>query len=214
MQVSETVQKPTNDISVKVIGHIRSCFPEKYAVPRQGALVPSSRAVFELASYVDEDCLDSIDDFGWVWIVFIFHLSGIESRRAFRSPPKLSGEKRGVLSTRSPHRPSPIGLSACKLIKRRGKRLILGGVDIVDDTPVIDIKPYHSLDAVKDPRIPDWLKNQVETTPKKTDVPISVIKDLQLYVDDYRSNKIKELSTKEGGVKPFRFFSTHEEFIQ
>lgn len=96
-------------------------------------------ATLELADWLDEQVVHDLHGFERIWLIFAFHLS--EGWKSMVKPPR-GGPKRGVLATRSPHRPNSIGLSAVELIKVEGRTLHLRGVDLLDGTPVLDIKPY------------------------------------------------------------------------
>ncbi|MBC2744797.1 MAG: tRNA (N6-threonylcarbamoyladenosine(37)-N6)-methyltransferase TrmO [Desulfosarcina sp.] len=130
------------------IGIIHSCFTEKFGIPRQTGLVPAARATLEiLPPYNRDEAFRGLDDFSHLWIVFVFH--GINDRKWQPTvrPPRLGGNKRiGVFATRSGFRPNPIGMSSVVLEglrRHKGKFLLeLSGIDLLDQTPVLDIKPY------------------------------------------------------------------------
>lgn len=130
------------------IGVIRSCFGAKFGTPRQPGLVPSASAeLILLPPYDQPDCLRGLEGCSHVWLLFLFHASAEQGWAPTVRPPRLGGNRRvGVFASRSPFRPNPIGLSAVELeglIERPGKRgLRLRNHDLVDGTPVLDIKPY------------------------------------------------------------------------
>ena len=128
----------------KPVGIIHSCFKEKFGIPRQPGLVKSAIATLELLSpYNVEEALRGIEEFSHLWIVFAFHESVCEKFQPTVRPPRLGGNTRvGVFATRSNFRPNPIGLSVVELKAVHGTTLELGGGDFLDDTPVLDIKPY------------------------------------------------------------------------
>jgi len=130
------------------IGVIHSCFKEKFGIPRQPGLVPAASARMELfPGHVPPESLKGIEKYSHLWVVTIFHKTmGLNKKSSVR-PPRLGGNRRiGVFSTRSPFRPNPIGISAVEIDeirKQSGKMEIhLKGVDFLDGTPVLDIKPY------------------------------------------------------------------------
>ncbi|MDQ2076601.1 tRNA (N6-threonylcarbamoyladenosine(37)-N6)-methyltransferase TrmO [Marinimicrobium sp. ABcell2] len=131
-----------------IIGYIRSCFTDKFGVPRQPGLVPAARAQLELIPpYDDPQTLVGLEDCSHIWVQFVFHRPPGKQWKARVRPPRLGGNKSlGVFATRSPLRPNPIGLSAVKLEgigREPGKLwLELSGIDLLDGTPVLDIKPY------------------------------------------------------------------------
>jgi tRNA (adenine37-N6)-methyltransferase len=130
------------------IGVIRSCFKEKFGVPRQPGLVPDACAVLEMAAPYDrEEAFEGLISFSHLWVVFVFHENLSRGWRSTVRPPRLGGNQRvGVFATRSGFRPNPLGISVVKLdsiCKKNGRiELNLKGVDLMEGTPVIDIKPY------------------------------------------------------------------------
>lgn len=137
------------EITAQVIARIQSDFPTKFGVPRQSGVIPQVMAtvVFE-PPYRDEQALRGLDGFSHLWL--LWHFSQV--RQAAWSPtvrpPRLGGNTRmGVFATRSPYRPNPIGLSSVKLEEiclhtPQGPVLRVSGADLMDGTPILDIKPY------------------------------------------------------------------------
>lgn len=136
------------EFTFPAIGIVHSCFKEKFGIPRQPGLVPLARAQLELLPpYDDPAALDGLETCSHLWIQFVFHANRREEWKPRVKPPRLGGNKSlGVFATRSPVRPSPIGLSVVRLEgihQEKGKLwLALSGVDLLDGTPVLDIKPY------------------------------------------------------------------------
>ncbi len=130
------------------IGIIHSCFKEKFGIPRQAGLVPAARASLELLPpYNRPEAVQGLEDFSHLWVLFIFHQCLRDGWTPTVRPPRLGGNRRvGVFASRSPSRPNPLGMSAVELLAieqdREGLRLRLKGVDMMDGTPVLDIKPY------------------------------------------------------------------------
>ncbi len=125
------------------IGLIKSCFPDKFGVPRQSGLVKKALSELKIkAEFQPEISLQGLEGYSHLWIQFIFHLNTSARFHAKVHPPRLEGESIGVFATRSPHRPNPIGLSLVEIVEIKGDTLILAGADLVDGTPVLDIKPY------------------------------------------------------------------------
>lgn len=133
------------------IGSIHSCFKEKFATPRQSGLVPASDGVITIhKKYSNIDAFKDLEAFDFIWVIFGFHLNkGSEQKwHPTVRPPRLGGNKRlSTFATRSPYRPNPIGLSLVKLTKveitNAQVQLCIQGHDIVEGTPIFDIKPYH-----------------------------------------------------------------------
>jgi tRNA-Thr(GGU) m(6)t(6)A37 methyltransferase TsaA len=128
---------------VEIIGLIESCYRDKFGTPRQPGLAPSSIAKLKIEKeWQPHLALTGLEGFSHLWIVFLFHQNTNLRYHAKVHPPRLGGQPIGVFATRSPHRPNPIGLSLVKIEKIEGDCIYLSGVDLVDGTPVIDIKPY------------------------------------------------------------------------
>jgi tRNA-Thr(GGU) m(6)t(6)A37 methyltransferase TsaA len=122
------------------IGRVHSPFNERVEAPRQGRLAAGVEGRVELyGGHGYEDALLDLDLWDHVWLVFWFHLN-VEYRPKVQ-PPR-SAQKRGVLATRAPYRPNPIGLSAVRLLRIEGLNLFVAELDLLDGTPVLDIKPY------------------------------------------------------------------------
>ena len=135
-------------INLKIIGHLHSDFPEKFGIPRQSGLVEELRSkIIFLPKYRTADAFRGLEGYSHIWILWQFSKSEDKQAVTVR-PPRLGGNRRmGVFATRSPYRPNPIGLSAVKLEKieyteKYGPVLYVLGADILDGTPIIDIKPY------------------------------------------------------------------------
>ena len=130
------------------VGVVRSPFREKFGIPRQPGLVPEARAVLVLEPPFDRpEAVDGLDGFSHLWLIYRFHAVRAERERLSVRPPRLGGNRRlGVFATRSMFRPNPIGLSLVGLerveIAAGRVRLHLSGVDLLDGTPVLDVKPY------------------------------------------------------------------------
>ena len=135
--------------SMTPIAHIHSDFAEKFGVPRQSGLVEELEAdiVFEPA-YQNPDALRGLEDFSHIWLIWVFDRAIRDTWSPTVRPPRLGGNTRmGVFATRSPFRPNPLGLSSVRLeaIEHRpdvGPVLIVRGADLMDGTPIYDIKPY------------------------------------------------------------------------
>ncbi|MCO4292834.1 tRNA (N6-threonylcarbamoyladenosine(37)-N6)-methyltransferase TrmO [Solitalea sp. MAHUQ-68] len=134
--------------SFQSIGIVHSPFKEKFGIPRQPGLAPSSKAVLELLPPFNvPDAVNGLDQFSHIWVVFVFHETAQRGWTPTVRPPRLGGNERmGVFATRSTHRPNPIGLSVVELdrIEVNGEKVLLHlkNIDLLDGTPVLDIKPY------------------------------------------------------------------------
>ena len=141
-----------------------SCFAQRNGTPRQPSLVPLARGRIQLHSHVAKESLEGLSQFSHLWLLFVFHLNTDLHQTVLCAPherntgrnqkrstvkakvrvPSLGGEKKGVFATRTPHRPVPIGLSLVELrsIEFDGGYLEVVGADLVDGTPILDLKPY------------------------------------------------------------------------
>lgn len=136
-------------IEMEIIARIRSPFPEKFGVPRQSGLVESLQAqiVFE-EGFRNADAVRGLEGFSHIWLIWQFSRAVRETWSPTVRPPRLGGNERmGVFATRSPFRPNAIGLSCVKLERieldsRLGPVLHVSGADLMDGTPIFDIKPY------------------------------------------------------------------------
>jgi tRNA-Thr(GGU) m(6)t(6)A37 methyltransferase TsaA len=126
------------------IGIVHSLFDERAAAPRQASVGQGIQGTIQLfPGHGYEDALEGLDGWEYAWIVFVFH-KNVEQGRGWRpkvQPPR-SDSKHGVFATRSPHRPNPIGLSAVKIERVDGLVIHVRNLDVLDGTPVLDIKPY------------------------------------------------------------------------
>jgi tRNA (adenine37-N6)-methyltransferase len=138
-------------MKLEEIGRVQSCFEEKFGTPRQPGLCPSAwgKVIFH-EKFRSIESLRELTNFSHVWIIFSFHQTIDQGWKPTVRPPRLGGNERvGVFASRSTFRPNGLGLSLCKLEgieihPKHGAILLLGGIDIIDDTPVYDIKPYLS----------------------------------------------------------------------
>ena len=130
--------------TVTPIGYVRSCFKEKFAIPRQPLLAPAAQGCIELLPPYDQaDAIAGLEDISHIWVIFLFHKTLDKVPRLKVRPPRLGGNKSiGVFASRATHRPNGIGQSAVRLERAEPGRLWISGIDLLDGTPVLDIKPY------------------------------------------------------------------------
>ncbi len=190
------------------IGTVSSVFRRKYGAPRQGSVIPTARGVFTLHPSVPKESLEGLESYSHVWILFIFHANhgpsttptpgSVPRFRPRVEPPRLGGKKVGVFGTRTPHRVNPLGMSVVKLEQvdlKRGQ-LHLSGLDIIDNTPVVDIKPYHPADCFPQASQPEWMDAR-EAYPFSVDFSEEVMSQLNELVEG----------------KKLRFYTTLEEIV-
>ena len=136
-------------MQIKPIAFIKTEFKEKFGIPRQSGLIENIKGeiIFE-KEFRDPDALRGIEEYSHLWLIFDFSKNHRDGWSATVRPPRLGGNKRvGVFATRSPFRPNNLGLSCVKLEKvikdeKKGNILLVSGVDLLDNTPIYDIKPY------------------------------------------------------------------------
>lgn len=152
---------------MKPIGVVESCFGEKFGTPRQSGIVESARGRIVFSDEVDDEACRGLEEFSHLWLVFLFDQVDEEEARWLVRPPRLGGnEKKGVFATRSPFRPNRIGLSLVKFESVGVGSLEVSGLDLVDGTPILDVKPY--LPYVES--VPDAKGGFAETAPVRMEV--------------------------------------------
>jgi tRNA-Thr(GGU) m(6)t(6)A37 methyltransferase TsaA len=154
----------TDKLTLTPIGSIRTIYKDKSAAPRQpGMATESTIGEITLLPHRNfEQALHNLSGFERVWIIFWFHKTRGWNPKVL--PPR-SRKKKGVFATRSPHRPNPIGISVCRLLKVEGLRVIVEDPDLLDGTPVLDIKPYlPATEAFPDSRA-GWLDEERTESP-------------------------------------------------
>lgn len=148
--MTETPVNSRDNININPIGIVNSPYKEKFAIPRQPGLVDAAKGTIALLNDVNTlDSVRGLEQFSHIWLLFVFHGTQAQSWKPLVKPPRLGGNKKiGVLATRSTFRPNPIGMSVVKLdsieIVKQNIILHISGMDLLDQTPIIDIKPYIS----------------------------------------------------------------------
>ena len=143
-----------DELMIKPIAYIKTDFKEKFGIPRQSGRAALLSEVVFLPKYGKENAFKEIEGFSHLWLLFDFSISHQEEWSETVRPPRLGGNRRvGVFASRSPFRPNPIGLSCVKLVKveKRGDTmaLIVEGADLLDNTPILDVKPYLPMTDLK-----------------------------------------------------------------
>lgn len=142
------VTSEIQNITLNPIGVVSSPYKEKFAIPRQPGLVNAAKGTIELLGLTNNaDSVRELEQFSHLWLLFVFHGTQEQGWKPLVRPPRLGGNKKiGVLATRSTFRPNPIGMSVVKLdeiaISENKVTLYISGIDLLDKTPIIDIKPY------------------------------------------------------------------------
>lgn len=153
--------------SIEPIGYINSCFTEKFGTPRQPGLAPSAEARLRLIGPFNRpEMVRGLESFSHIWVQFLFHRVVADGWKTTVRPPRLGGvERKGIWATRSPHRPNFMGISAVALKGIEfgyGVELVLGGVDLMDGTPVLDIKPYLVSSDQLDQAVEGWADHEYD----------------------------------------------------
>ncbi|EAS41969.1 tRNA (N6-threonylcarbamoyladenosine(37)-N6)-methyltransferase TrmO [Photobacterium profundum] len=187
--------------SIEPIGIVRSPYKEKFAVPRQPGLVPSACSEIILQGNANTiEAVRGIEQFSHLWLLFLFNQNLEAGWRPTVRPPRLGGNERiGVFASRATFRPNGIGMSAVELkgIRQKGSDIIieLGGVDLVNGTPIIDIKPYVPYSDSLPQALGGFAADEPETLPVVfTDTALE-----QLKMDDnaYQQNVIREVLAQD-----------------
>ena len=174
------------------IGFLKSCYPEKFGVPRQSGIVKKVYSELKLRPDLQPElALQGLTGYSHVWLQFVFHLNTSARYHAKIHPPRLAGESIGVFATRSPHRPNPIGLSLVELVEIKNDILMLAGVDLVDGTPILDVKPYLPAFECIPTATGGWM-----ATVQKNDVQViftkEALENLKIWIDRTGRPELKE----------------------
>ena len=201
--------------SLNVIAKLRTCYTDKFGVPRQSGLVPAAWGVIEFEpAYRRAEAVRGIEEFSHLWLITQFHLVNEEPSSLTVRPPKLGGnERRGVFATRSPFRPNRLTLSVVKLDRVEldgdtAPRLFVSGVDLVDGTPVFDIKPYiRYADSIPEARS-SFATNPPPPVPVLWECQSSVPEEVRVIIDQslaqqpqpaYHDDSDRAYATEIGG---------------
>jgi tRNA-Thr(GGU) m(6)t(6)A37 methyltransferase TsaA len=171
------------------IAVIHTPFTQRFGIPRQPGLVPEAKGVIKFDPNPDfQHALKGIEQFSHIWVIFVFHSHGGNKWKPTIRPPRLGGKvKMGVLASRSPHRPNPIGLSVMEIEKidlsaKSGAEIHVRGVDLLDGTPILDIKPYIPYADSVPLANPGWAAEEITKTPvvflKEAEDKIKVAEEL------------------------------------
>lgn len=181
--------------SFRPIGILKSCYPDKFGVPRQSGLVKKAYSELQISpEFQPEFSLEGLAGYSHVWLQFVFHLNSSTRFHAKVHPPRLDGESIGLFATRSPHRPNPIGLSLVELAEVKKDTLIFAGADLVDGTPILDIKPYlPHIEAKPDAR-GGWAL-EVQKDEIQVEFSDSAMEILQNWIKKTGKSELKEVIT-------------------
>lgn len=137
---------PTAELRFTPIAFARSPYKERYGAPHQASVVRGTREAreaegrLELADAIPSETLLHLEGFDYVWALYVFHLN--EGYKPLVRPPRTPDTSHGVFATRAPHRPNPIGLSALRILRVERRVVVVSGLDLLDGTPILDLKPY------------------------------------------------------------------------
>eukprot|EP00667_Euglena_gracilis_P013087 EG_transcript_13490 len=173
--------------SFRPIGFARTCYREKHGAPRQTGLVPSAWAVVELCRGSRfSQAVDGLEQFSHLWLVYVFdraHDRGADWHPYIETPRETQGARVGVFACRAPDRPNPIGISAVELervVRVRGEpvRIYVKGMDLLDRTPILDIKPYIPYADRIDQATTGWIRDEVPCWPVRFEAGVTLPADL------------------------------------
>lgn len=211
-------------LQLKVIGRIRTDFPVKFGIPRQSGLANTleGEIVFE-PEFRNPDVVRGLTDVSHIWLIWGFSEVKRENWTATVRPPRLGGNKRlGVFATRSPYRPNPIGLSCVELAgviidEKRGPIIKVKGADLLDGTPIYDIKPYITY-ADSRPDANSGVFTKPDTT-VEVEIPDSEIRKVtenkrEALIDILAQNPVPAYQHKTDKSYSFEFSEYHIEFEQ
>lgn len=182
-------------IPLQVIGTVQSPYKEKFAIPRQPNLVDAAKGTITLINKANNaDLVQGLAQFSHIWLLFIFHETQQQGWKPLVRPPRLGGNKKmGVLATRSTFRPNPIGMSVVKLIHievlQKDVIIHVSGLDLLDNTPIVDIKPYIPYSDA----IPDAQAGFAQSQPEKslsvnfTESALTVLESISAKYPDLRT---------------------------
>jgi len=176
-------------IILKPIGYVQSEQVYRYETPRQGVLAKGNQSCIQLLSKQNfEQAVKKLEGFDRIWVIYQFHLNanppnGRASWKPLVTPPRHTREKVGVFATRAPYRPNQIGMSCVKLEKVEGLKIFISESDILDGSPVIDIKPYLPYSDSFPNSATGWVKSGLENIykvkfSKKAKAQIDWLKDI------------------------------------
>lgn len=221
---------------IKTIGFAKTPFGEKFGIPRQASLLNNIESEIHLIPpYSNHAATEGLTQSSHLWVLSYFHFASTDKLSV--KPPRLGGnKKKGVFSTRSPFRPNPIGLSLVKLnsiqYKKNKTIIIVSGLDLVNDTPIIDIKPYIQYADFPSEQIQHWSDEYAFSKPKEIVYSSQFLSELSsinleeakklinlidnIFKEDPRPSYQKS-STKTYSIRLYRWdidFSVHDEILE
>lgn len=189
-------------LCMQPIGYVESCFKDRFGTPRQPGLVPMATAFIRIeAQWQPSQSLEGLVEYSHLWVIFIFHRNTNQRFHAKVHPPRLEGKSVGVFATRSPHRPNPIGLSLVKIEKIESEGIWVSGQDIIDGSPVLDIKPYLPLVESKPQAIGAWT-DKVSTKKFEFHWTSEALQELNRWESNEKSASLKNLVEQTLGLDP------------
>ncbi len=205
-------------MELKVIARMKNDFTSKFAIPRQSGLVEGNigKIVFE-KEYSTPEAVRGLEGFSHIWLIWGFSQSSKQRWSATVRPPRLGGNKRiGVFATRSPYRPNALGLSCVRLVCIEKGALIVDGADLMDNTPIYDIKPYLSFTDCR-PDASDGFANEVfkNNLTVKTDEKLLKILPFdkqKTLIKILEQNPIPAYHNDKNRIYGFKFWDTEVKF--
>ena len=161
------------ELRFEPIAFARSPYKERYGAPHQASVIRGTREAreavgrLELAAGIPSESLLHLDGFDYVWAIYVLHLN--RGYKPLVRPPRTPDTAHGVFATRAPHRPNPIGLSALRIVRIEPRTVVVSGLDLLDGTPILDLKPYLPYaDSFPDARA-GWVDDAIRGADEKAD---------------------------------------------
>jgi tRNA-Thr(GGU) m(6)t(6)A37 methyltransferase TsaA len=195
-------------MQIEPIAIVDSPFKQRFGIPRQPGLVNAKGSIIMRPGYDDPVMLHGLDQFSHIWVTFLFHANIEQGWKKKVKPPRLGGKKQvGVFASRSPHRPNFLGLSVLKLdavTTQKPVRLLVSGIDLLDKTPVVDIKPYIAYTDA----IPNASSGFAQEAPKPVQQVVFANKVLALLAQQPNGQEDKQLIIDILGQDPRPAYKT------
>ncbi|MDI1475578.1 tRNA (N6-threonylcarbamoyladenosine(37)-N6)-methyltransferase TrmO [Polyangium sp. y55x31] len=184
-------------LTLTPIGILRTPFPDRVSTPRQPHASEGAEGRIELASGLGlEHAVSDLEGWEYLWVIFCFHLN--KGWRPKVLPPRSAGKRRGVLATRSPHRPNPIGLSLVRLVSVEGLVIHVRDVDMIDESPVLDIKPYIPYAEARPGARTGWLEPLAAENESAGEVPADPEPGFSVTWSPYAAEQAAYLANEHG----------------
>ena len=203
-----------DELKIEPIGYIKSSYRKKYEAPKQAHIEAEKEAIITLNQNMNfEMALQDLDGFSHIWIIYSFHKNNHWKPKVL--PPRNTRKKKGLFATRSPYRPNPIGMSVVKLSKIKGRKLYIKNHDLLDGTPILDIKPYIKYADSHPEATMGWI-DEIEETFREVFFSNDVLEKLK-FLDENQiefKNEIERRLSYDPFPHPYRRITKFENHYQ